>query len=884
MKQQVRAVRLRGARLGVPELPEDTVHRDRVVRLIDAAVDAHPLTLVTGGAGSGKTYAVASWARRPSTPPVAWVALDAAEGEVGDLWTSILLAVDQALGRVARTEGRVRRVPNALDRGLGAMVDEEPFVLVLDDLQEIEGGEGLATLDRMPWPSLRHPVVLVSRHDPALRLNRLRVSGQLGEVRARDLAFDVTEARQLLQGRGLSLPPDALDHLMATTEGWAAGLRLATMTLEVSSAPAEAVRHFDGRHSLVGGYLFEEVLRSLGPDRSDFLLRTSAVDRVNAPLARALTGVEESGAVLDALVRENLFVSQLDGTGWYRYHPLLLQMVRARLHRQHPDLERTLHQIASGWFEGVGDGIAALGHAIDAGDLELAGEVALRAAAVAVFSVARPQLAVQLSRLDPADVHGRPEQELALALAAFCRRDAAACRRFLADAGPGLGSLPGARRVLASLVAHVLSAALARADGDAASLARHAAAAEELVTGLTPEDSRGWLAHRGALRALAGVGELWSGRPYRALELFVSARSEDDVSGDSYGLVYHLGLIATAEGRLGRYARSRISATAAVDAAEVAGRDGFTESGPAWLALAEARLAGGDLAGTSAAVIRAAASGVADRDPFAAAQLHGTTARQDLAAGRPESARRAVAELGRVLADHPAMATFRPELAALEMEVLLAAGAEQQAEETWQAQAPAAGSAAAPDLALARARLLLATGRAGLVREAVGDLLEDPAARGASAWLWVALAEDRLRHDAGAADAMARALTLAEGERVVLPFLGPHDRLGEMLDRHLALVGTHRPFVEDVLERRVGHPAESRSGPEVMTALTERERAVLAYLPTLSTNAEIAAQLNISVNTVKQHLKSINRKLAVGSRRDAVRAARRRGLLTASSP
>jgi LuxR family transcriptional regulator, maltose regulon positive regulatory protein len=180
-----------------------------------------------------------------------------------------------------------------------------------------------------------------------------------------------------------------------------------------------------------------------------------------------------------------------------------------------------------------------------------------------------------------------------------------------------------------------------------------------------------------------------------------------------------------------------------------------------------------------------------------------------------------------------------------------------------------------------RGHVLLATGHPQEAQDAVAALLSAPGAAAAEAWLVTALAQDRLRRDASATESLSRALAYAEAEDAVLGFVRPIPRLPALLRRHLDVVGTHRAFTERVLDRVVAQASDLTSGPRRAepVQLTERELSVLAYLPTLSTNPEIAVQLNISVNTVKQHLKTINRKLDVSSRREAVRAARRLGLL-----
>ena len=177
-----------------------------------------------------------------------------------------------------------------------------------------------------------------------------------------------------------------------------------------------------------------------------------------------------------------------------------------------------------------------------------------------------------------------------------------------------------------------------------------------------------------------------------------------------------------------------------------------------------------------------------------------------------------------------------------------------------------------------RGRILLATGREHAVRAAVGPLLTASTGLAAHAWLLVCLAEDAQRHDSLASDALARSLNAAAPEELLSLYAHPGPRLVAMLRRHLDVVGSWRGFVERALASSGEGPATEPAVGDY-EALTERELSVLAYLPTLRSNSEIADGLGISVNTVKQHLKSIHRKLGVGTRRDAVRVAQRLGLL-----
>ncbi|MGM0384464.1 MAG: LuxR C-terminal-related transcriptional regulator [Actinomycetota bacterium] len=876
------------ARLTAPRPPLDIIDRPRVHTMIDGAVRHHPVTLVTGGAGTGKTLAVAEWATvDDQSCPVAWLSVDRGVKAPVRLWTGIVRAVRRAL---EEDLGELP-VPESVDEEFveifAAWIGGHPVCLVLDDLHELAGGvawDGLDHLLRIQPPGLR--LVLVARHDPPLLLHRLRLAGRLGEVRAADLAFSGEEVGALLESHGLALTPDQVAALLQVTEGWAAGLRLAIMTIEASPDPATAVHQFSGRQTLVAGYLVEEVIRGLGEQEADFLLRTSVADRVCAPLARELTGGKASARILEEIARENALVTEHQGTGWYRYHPLLLQMLRARLRAESPDLEQDLHRRATAWFESRGEWRTALAHAVESGDWDVVGRLVVRSAAVLLFAADRSTLAHLSDLIPPEAAHRSPELLMTLALSAFGRREHDIEQSLSAQAVAQARSLPEPRRSIILLNARVLESIAARRAGDAVAMAATAGEATGLLNELEPGDAPGWVAYRGSPLAIAAIGEVWSGHPNRAEALLREALSHfrrSDLAG--YAAIYHQGQFALAEVVAGRIASSRTLALGALEVAEQTGARFRHESAAAWLALAAAEVHRGDATAAQRALELCEVAADSGRDPFVAAGIHVVAVRRALMLGDLPSARHGLAEIAHRLSTHPGMHHISRLHTALAVEIELASGLVTRARgvlATHDTASPAVedGSLSEPDvLAVPRARLLLAGGQAESVRDAVETMLAQDGANGADAWLVVSLAEDRLRRDAASTEALARALDLAAPEDARLPFLRPGDRLTAMLRRHLDIVGTHRSFVEATLATA---SAPGSATEEVgFEPLTDRERSVLAYLPTMSSNAEIAEALGISVNTVKQHLKTINRKLGVTSRRDAVRVARRFGLLPA---
>lgn len=886
MAQSKRVSSLLDARLTVPRPSVNLLHRERVVRLLDDAIRAHPFTLVTGGAGSGKTLAVADWTAMGHPPgPVAWVSVDPAIRTPAQVWAALTLAVTRALGPAAPAELVVPEVPDTdYVASFAASLDGHDLCLVLDDVHELRGPAVWDLLDQLlrTLPRGLH-LVMIARHDPPLAFHRLRVAGKVAEVRAADLAFTGDEAQALLRDGGVRLPADALAHLMATTEGWAAGLRLALMALEGSPDPASVVWEFSGQQLAVASYLLEEVLDSLGPDRSDFLARTCITDRTCAPLARALTGDADAGARLRALARDNVLVMELAATGWYLYHPLLLQMLRSRLRDADPDGEHDLHRRAALWYEASGEFLPALEHAIHAADWELVPRILLRSAAVVMFGTDRPQLAEVIATIPENVTLGRPEFAMGLAIGAFSRGDYAAAAVRAGEAEAALSSLPEPVRTLTELNLRVLQATAARRSGNAATLAAVASAAAALAEGLTQEDAPGWCLWRRTPYALAAMGELWSGHPRRAVALLDVAVAHSRPTGlQGYAAVYYQGHRALAHAVLGEVREARRLARETVSMADAIRPQLRHEGGAAVLALAVAELQRGDLVAAGQAISDGLLTADRSRDPFVEAGLHVAEARRNLLLGDTAAARQALRRVELAMAARPGMDLVARLAAGVAAELELATGSPTRAEvllDTVPTTGQPGDAPAEPDpLAITRGMVSLARGRMDVARAAVAPLLDGGGVLAAEAWLVTALADDRLRRDAAATASLGRALDLAAEEDAIAPFLRPSERLGVLLRRHLEVVGTHRDLVTAVLARQ-GAVQPPPAGVDATEPLTDREQSVLAYLPTMSSNTEIADQLGISVNTVKQHLKSINRKLGVTTRRDAVRVARSRGLL-----
>ena len=365
---------LLATKLHMPASRPGQVLRPRLTARLDEGL-ARGLILAAAPAGYGKTVLLADWARRGEYP-VAWLSLDAGDNDPARFWRHAVAALDRARPgtgeRVAPLLGPP--APTSFQGLVTALINDlagEEALLVLDDYHVISAQqvhESLAfLLEHRPAGIC---VVLASRSDPPLRLARLRARGQLTEMRAAELRFTPAEAGELLQHAAPALPDASVAALAARTEGWAAGLALAALSLRGHDDAASFVSAFTGSHRYVLDYLAEEVLERQDEQLRTFLLETSVLDRLSGPLCDAVTGRGSSQALLEQAERAGLFLVPLDEVrGWWRYHHLFADLLRARLQQEQPGRAAQLHRNAAVWYEERGMADDAIGHAAAAGEM-----------------------------------------------------------------------------------------------------------------------------------------------------------------------------------------------------------------------------------------------------------------------------------------------------------------------------------------------------------------------------------------------------------------------------------------------------------------------------------------------------------------------------------
>jgi LuxR family maltose regulon positive regulatory protein len=860
-------------------VPDEAVSRDRLVRRLEEAV-ARPLTLVAAPPGAGKTMLMASWAvRHPGVSSVTWVTVDPRARTLPGLWGLLCAAAGRGTLKgppPPTAEALAQRVADGL--GVPRAGSHGPVALVLDDAHEADGpvlGGVLRALLALPaCPRL----VLSTRVDPALPLQRLRVEDRLAEVRRVDLAFTVPEAAELFARQGVDLTPDDVARLVDRTEGWAAGLRLAALMLAGHPEPSAAVADFAGDDRAVVGYLIEEVLDRQPHAARELLLRTAVLDRVSGPLADALTGGVGGQAALEGLVRRNAFVVPLDRRGrWFRFHALFGDLLRAQLARRGRDAVVEQHRRAARWFAAAGLSREALRHAGLSGDWDVLAGVLAEHWLTLRDDGAGADMDAALEPVPPRALGRRPQMALVAAARSFDRGDDERGEELLHAALAERGRLAAGRRAVLTRDAALLRLERARVRGDVRAGLRERAAAHSSIQELTDRDRHARaVAHLelGRLRSACG-DELADAELRAAAELATAGRDRRTVCrADGERALMH-----AFAGRLREATLAADRALAAVEPAD--------EPPAAHLARALVAAEQGNTLLAAGEHERASELTVQQPTPagrLSAVQLELVRARL-VRPGDTAAVAEALAALAAVAAGWrpPPFIAVQIDAARLRLQAWLdgGAGARDGADER--------GADGPPVLALASAVALLHGGAtadahtcAAPLAGAADGASPDPVSVGALA---VTAAACDAEGDRGQAVRLAeRALDLAEPEGIRLAIADAAPAIEPVLAHLLRYGTTHRSLIGEVLElARTGTTGgRGAAVAPLREELSVRELAVLRYLPTMLTSQEIAGELFVTLNTVKSHLKSIYRKLDADGRRDAVRRARQLGLVAPS--
>ncbi len=871
-----------------PSSPFGFVERPRLRELVRRGLD-EPVTLVCGPAGSGKTTLLSSSLSTGVQWPVAWVSLEPGDDMPGRFWEAVLTALRLAGATPAGSalEALAPPVHDSRSAFMPLLVNAlaelpEPVVLVIDELHLVRSRDCLAQLGFLvmhPPATLR--LVLSSRSDPALPLHVPRVRGRLVELRAADLAFTEDEAGELLAAHGLDLPERVVRALCARTEGWSAGLRLAALSLQGRTDVERFVADFAGDDRAIADYLLAEVLDQQSPRVRGFLLRTSIVDRVSGELADALTGEDDGADTLATLERANGFVLGIDQRRqWYRYHRLFAKLLRTRARRELGAELPQLHRRAASWYAARGFESLALRHAVEAEDWDLAVEVVAKHW-IELFVHGQGGAIRALVDSLPAE-RLREDAELAAALActALDVGDVDAAEVHLAHAELAAGRVPPVRRraYLETLALARLHSARLEGDFDAA-----LATADTLLAEAAGHDGLSDDARRALVHATLGETALWAHRLDRAGEELATAISLAEAAGLDYVSVGALSHLAMLEAMLEGPACDGTTARAAIELAERRGWAAIPQTACAHFALA--LVAFYDLRAPEAAAELQRAYDAAARVHLR--QLHFVLVHLDArmlgALGRADEGLRVLEHFEIAFRGGSPPPYERASLACMRAR-LLATNGDMDA-----ARAALAPVRDEPWLVadVTQARLALAEGRPAdavelLSAAAASNKRETHTGIAIELAVLHAVALDEAGDAAAAGSALEHALELAERTGHRWPFVEIGRRMDTLL-RHQIRRGTaHRAVVGELLDAFADRAPARHAVAPLLEPLSDREQAILRYLPTSLSNREIAAELFVTTNTVKTHLRSIYRKLDVARRREAVERARDLRLLSSS--
>jgi LuxR family maltose regulon positive regulatory protein len=912
-------------KLYVPPVRPERVPRPRLVERLKAGLDCR-LVLVSAPAGFGKTTLISEYAARCGHP-VAWVSLDKADNEPVQFWTYVVTALQKnphikgrELGQAVLAMLRSAQPP-PVETLLSGLINElveitEPFVLILDDLHQITNpqiNDALAVLFEHQPPQMH--LVISSRADPPWPLARWRASGQLMELRTDDLRFTSGEAAAFLnEVMGLDLSAADIAALAARTEGWIAGLQLAALALQGSLSmegrdTKSFLKAFSGSHRFVLDYLVEEVLDRQSGEIQEFLLQTSILERLTAPLCNAVrfgeagspsssegaavTGGEDSQAIVERLERANLFLVPLDEERrWYRYHHLFADLLRSRLQQTLPDQVPILHLRASRWQEQNGHIAEAVGHALLIHDARRVAHL-IEGNAVAILE--RGEFTTLMGWLDalPEDVvRSHPWLCVTYAWVLVYAGRLDMVESYLRDAE---GALDSRDRHIAGHMAAIRAYA-ADLVGDKRGTAELAREALEYL----PEADR---RARGLAMSLLIPALYWSGDPAGADEVAAQAIAVSGASDDILMAVRVLCELAGLQLARGRLHKAAATCQDALQLADEHSRHSgwrLPITGHAHALLSTVLAEWNDLE----PALRHAQESVrlCNRWKQAEDLIHSYVSLSVVlqAIGDPGGALVAWQEARQVASGISAY--YVDYLAAHQAWLLLAQGnlpAAFRWAASWEGTLP-------PDEQLAfwreheffvLVRVLIAQGR-----QQTGSSLDEALAwlswllqeaQRTGAWKRVilalvlqAMALQAQGKDEEALAALTRALTLAEPEGYVRTFIDEGPQMGRLL-RQAVLQGIAVDYAGKLLGAlekegtKAGTPLAVSEGarPPLVEPLSVRESEVLRLLTTHLSHAEMAEELVVSVNTVRSHVKSIYSKLDVHSRMEAVRRARELGLL-----
>jgi len=827
---------------------------------------------------------LSSWLR--SAQPagaVAWVCVERDESDATRFWGMVMdalrrsgtIAPDDPLATLAPAPlGGQEEFLQRLLEGLGRL--PRTVLLILDDVHELHSEDALRGLEQLLGRApAQLRTFLVSRRDPKLGLHRLRLAGELTEIRAADLDFTTEEAGELMAAAGLTVAAGDLARLHERTEGWAAGLRLAAMSLSRHDAPERFVAEFSGSERTVADYLLGEVLHSQPPAVRSLLLRTSILERVTGPLADRLTGGSDGARLLHELEEANALVVAADvARTWFRYHHLLGDLLRLELRREAPDEIAGLHRLAAGWHAEHGHFVDAIRHAQLGGDWELATELLGRHWVHLLLDGEEATLASLLAGLPTHLADADAE------LASIAAADRLAESRWteadalLTAAEGALSGVPAARRRRADTALATVQLLRARPVGDLDAVVDSASAMLHGDGGDGgPADAE--------LRALAlmnlGIAESWTLRLANAEMHLDQGLALGRRIGRPFVEVGCLGALGGVANLTDRLDLAEDCLRQAIAVADRVGWSTHPIVAVAYMTLGSVLIDRGRFAEGERWLQRADPILTHAPEPAASVGLQHTQGMLEMSRGRFAEALAAFRDgerlVGQLRAPHFLAVVerqwqLRAQLRLGDAEAARAALASRGDGAQWCSLAAHVCLAAedAQGAAAAVAPVLAGTAFAFHVNQQIEALLLD------------GLARMRLGEPEAAQRSVERALELAEPSGhvwIVLTVPG----VKELLEAHPLHRTAHAAHLKALLDHLASVEPPREAPEHLPQPLSDRELAVLRFLPTNLSAAEVGSELFLSVHTVKTHMRKLYAKLDVHTRAEAVQRGRALGLL-----
>jgi LuxR family transcriptional regulator, maltose regulon positive regulatory protein len=855
------------SKFGCPAVPVQAIARPRLGEVL--AQPDWRVALVTGGPATGKTVAVAQWFQTLGPIARKWVTLDASDDRPERFWLAFVLALERAVpGAFAQVAAAIevhRLPPEFLGRLLAAWsAVEEPLIIVLDDVHHVRSPEITENLgfvvEHLPG---RSRMLLTSRADPRMPVSRWRGRGWLAELRQRDLALTLPETAELFTALGEHrLTTSEVERLWRHTEGWVAGLRLAAAWLKDRADISAAVVEFSGRTPMVADLLADELVHSAPKELSEFLLRTSVADVLDAELCDVLSGRDDSGEVLRRMEADLQFVTATGPSrDTWRYHPLLTEMLRSELETHRPAEARELNRLAAGILEARGDESGAARCLLAAGDADQAFSLVLEAAHRRYDLVDIPGIAAFANLLPQELVTESAARMLTYAEILAMSGKLGEAHAWLQRARARIGDEPEARAEDVAKLDGLLLATFVLTAGSGDEIEAGRRAVEAVEAGL----DLGVLGGRVRMGLVRGY--LLVDKPDEADTVLRTGNPGDEVAA----LVLMPGLAARIAWRHGRLAEAERQATAALQAAHAFDLDMNDGAGDAYLALAGVRIDRNELADATVALRRVdeiTQANLPNRVYHVLVRLE--KARVAAALDDFDDAFATLREAS-TLIKHLPPSPLRYLVDAAAARWHLQAGHVRQAEELI-----ATLPEGSPAHTLLAARLDLARGRFDAIRAGLGRANFATMRDRLAGELLLARAAIESGDDAAAH--VTAAVGLAAPEHLVRVFLDEGSAVARLARAAADSLGTESGTH---LAVALGSPPPPRGAPRQSAAilLTERELSALRFLPSRLTYAEIARECLMSVNTVKTHLKSLYAKLGVSTRAEAVERARLLGLL-----